>query len=194
MPAFAYRLGELMGANQIDATRFASQTAGPAHSASALYTPEQRERRDNSRWTLVQGLLAPIQFLACLVSIALIARFLVDGQGLQAAHISVWVKTALLLLIMITGAIWERVVFGQYLFAKAFFWEDVMSMIVIGFHLFYAWAAMQSNWPASKVLYVALAAYGLYLFNAAQFIYKLRQARLSDPKKSGSKISASGQV
>lgn len=38
-----------------------------------LYTPEQRVRRDNSRWTLVQGILAPIQFLVFLVSTVLVA-------------------------------------------------------------------------------------------------------------------------
>jgi 3-vinyl bacteriochlorophyllide hydratase len=146
---------------------------------SALYTPEQRARRDSSGWTQVQGVLAPIQFLACLVSMALICRFMLTGEGLFQAHLSVWVKTLLLLTIMVTGAIWEKVVFGQYLFTRAFFWEDVMSMIVIAVHLFYAWAAMQTDWPQSQILSIALIAYVLYLINAAQFIYKLRQARAS---------------
>ena len=39
--------------------------------AGALYTPEERRRRDQSPWTLVQGILAPLQFLVFLVSLAL---------------------------------------------------------------------------------------------------------------------------
>ncbi|MDE3231747.1 MAG: 2-oxoglutarate synthase, partial [Pseudomonadota bacterium] len=37
--------------------------------AQVLYTPEQRARRDATKWTLVQGLLAPVQFLIFLVSL-----------------------------------------------------------------------------------------------------------------------------
>jgi 3-vinyl bacteriochlorophyllide hydratase len=58
-----------------------------------LYTPEERQRRDGSRWTLVQGVLAPVQFLVFLVSLALVLRFLATGQGEQAATLSIVVKT-----------------------------------------------------------------------------------------------------
>ena len=101
---------------------------------SALYTPEQRARRDRTRWTLVQGILAPIQFLVLLISVGLVIRYLSTGEGLAAATISIVVKTMVLYTIMFTGAIWEKVVFGQYLFAPAFFWEDAVSMIVIALH------------------------------------------------------------
>ena len=37
---------------------------------------------------------------------------------------------------MITGAVWEKVVFGQYLFAPAFLWEDVFSFAVIALHIY----------------------------------------------------------
>jgi len=33
-----------------------------------LYTSEQKKRRDESIWTLIQGILAPIQFIAFAVS------------------------------------------------------------------------------------------------------------------------------
>jgi 3-vinyl bacteriochlorophyllide hydratase len=182
-----------MHVNRITAAAFQNAPeVGRAQEAVPLYTPQQRARRDASRWTLVQGVLAPVQFLACLISIALITRFFVSHEGLNAAHWSVWVKTTLLLTIMITGAIWEKEVFGQYLFAKSFFWEDVVSMLVIGVHLFYAWSATQSNWPDSQILSIALLAYGLYLVNAAQFIYKLRQARLSAPDRQA--IEREGQL
>lgn len=96
-----------------------------------LYTPEQRKRRDLSAWTWIQGVLAPIQFLVFLVSITLVIRYLVTGEDYQLATVSILIKTFFLLLIMLTGCIWEKVVFGKYLFAEAFFWEDVVSMGVI---------------------------------------------------------------
>lgn len=64
----------------------------------------------------MQGVPAPIRFLIFLVSLALILRTLVWGVGYEGAAASVVVKTAALYLIMVTGAIWEKVVFGQYLF------------------------------------------------------------------------------
>ena len=39
-----------------------------------LYTPEERVRRDATVWTLVQGILAPVQFLVFLVSLGLVLR------------------------------------------------------------------------------------------------------------------------
>ena len=92
-----------------------------------LYTPEQRQRRDSTRWTLVQGILAPVQFVVFLVSLILVIRYLATGQGFAAATASILVKTGCLYAIMVTGAIWEKVVFGRYLLAPAFFWEDVFS-------------------------------------------------------------------
>ncbi len=170
-------MGMNRGINQVDAAFFPQAPASSRAAPAPLYTPEQRQRRDTTKWTLVQGVLAPIQFLACLVSIGLIAHYLLTDTGLFAAHLSVWIKTALLLTIMVTGAMWEKVVFGQYLFAKGFFWEDIVSLLVISVHLLYVWAATQSAWPAASVLSIALLAYGLYIVNAAQFIYKLRLAR-----------------
>jgi 3-vinyl bacteriochlorophyllide hydratase len=146
---------------------------------AALYTPEQRRRRDASRWTLVQGILAPLQFLVFIVSACLVVRFLVTGEGLTAATVSVVVKTAALYAIMVTGSLWEYDVFGKYLFASAFFWEDVVSMAVIALHTAYL-VALAGGWLAPRALMMlALAAYVTYVVNAAQFVIKLRQARLS---------------
>lgn len=149
-----------------------------------LYTPEERRRRDDSPWTLVQGILAPLQFLVFLVSLALVWRFLVTGDGGTAATVSVVVKTLVLYVIMITGAIWEKVVFGRYLFAPAFFWEDVFSMLVLTLHTAYI-ACVAFGWlTLQQQMWLALAAYLTYVINAGQFLWKLRQARLMmvDPK------------
>jgi 3-vinyl bacteriochlorophyllide hydratase len=145
----------------------------------ALYTVEERARRDRTVWTLVQGILAPIQFLAFVVSALLIARYLATGEGATAAHTSIVVKTLLLYAIMITGSIWEKVVFGRYLFAPAFFWEDMFSMVVLALHTAYLAALLSGALETTQLLWLAVAAYATYVINAAQFIVKLRQARLS---------------
>ena len=145
-----------------------------------LYSPEERARRDATVWTVVQGVLAPLQFLVFAVSLVLVLRYLTSGAGYESATLSVVVKTLILYTIMVTGAIWEKVVFGRYLFAPAFFWEDAVSMIVIALHTLYLWALF-AGWPAETQMIIALAAYATYVVNAAQFLWKLRQARLSAP-------------
>jgi 3-vinyl bacteriochlorophyllide hydratase len=147
----------------------------------ALYTPEQRKRRDASRWTLVQGILAPVQFVICLISAALVLRFLMTGEGYIAATISVLIKTLALYAIMVTGAIWEKEVFGQYLLAPAFFWEDVVSFGVIALHTLYLAGLFMQFMTPHQLMILALVAYAAYFVNAAQFIWKLRMARLSTP-------------
>lgn len=143
-----------------------------------LYTPAQRARRDASGWTLVQGILAPVQFVVFLISLALVVRFLMSGLGYEIATLSIIVKTLILYTIMVTGAIWEKVVFGQYLFAKAFFWEDVFSFAVLALHTAYLIALWLGSLTPNALLMLALAAYAAYVINAVQFILKLRAARL----------------
>ncbi|MEO0575123.1 MAG: 2-vinyl bacteriochlorophyllide hydratase [Pseudomonadota bacterium] len=152
-----------------------------SHQIEPLYTPAQRARRDATRWTLVQGVLAPVQFLVFLVSLGLVLRFLATGNGESIAAISVVIKTLILYAIMITGAIWEKVVFGQYLFAKAFFWEDVFSMLVLALHTLYISSLLFGWFSVTEQMYIAIAAYATYLINAGQFLWKLRQARLATP-------------
>jgi len=142
-----------------------------------LYTPEQRRRRDSTRWTLVQGLLAPFQFLVFLVSLGLVLRYLATGEGLAIATWSIVFKTLVLYTIMITGAIWEKVVFGRYLFAPAFYWEDVFSSVVCGLHTLYVVMLVMGWGDAYAQMLVALAAYASYAVNAVQFLLKLRAAR-----------------
>jgi 3-vinyl bacteriochlorophyllide hydratase len=143
-----------------------------------LYTPEQRAKRDATRWTLVQGVLAPVQFLVFLVSLYLVLNSLNTGEHTDWALASVVLKTLVLYAIMITGCIWEKVVFDKYLFAHAFFWEDVVSMWVMALHTAYLWVWWQGIWSASEQLWLALTAYITYGINAAQYIRKLRMARL----------------
>ena len=154
----------------------------PRGARQPLYTPEERARRDATSWTLVQGILAPLQFLVFLVSLGLVLRTLATGEGLAAAEASIVVKTLVLYTIMVTGAIWEKVVFGRYLFAPAFFWEDVFSMLVLALHTAYLVALFAGIGDASFQLFIALAAYAAYVFNALQFVMKLRAARRDMPQ------------
>ena len=143
----------------------------------ALYTDEQRRRRDSTRWTLVQGVLAPLQFLVFLVSLVLVLNYLATGHGQLEATGSIVVKTVVLYAIMVTGSVWEKVVFGQYLFAPAFFWEDVVSMLVLALHTGYLYALITGALTTHQQMYLALAAYSSYAVNATQFLLKLRAAR-----------------
>jgi 3-vinyl bacteriochlorophyllide hydratase len=154
------------------------QKVWPGLKPRPLYTPEERRRRDDTPWTLVQGILAPLQFLAFGVSVFLIARYLTTGQGVVLAETSILVKTALLYAIMITGSVWEKVVFGRWLFAPSFFWEDMVSMLVLTLQTAYV-GALMAGWgtPRDQML-IAVAAYGAYAVNATQFLLKLRAARL----------------
>ena len=155
-----------------------------------LYTSAQRQRRDASPWTLVQGILAPLQFLVFAVSLGLVLRTLATGEGADIANASVVAKTLCLYAIMVTGSIWEKVVFGRYLFAPAFFWEDVFSMLVLALHTAYLAALCLNLLDTQGLLVLALAAYATYLINAGQFLLKLRAARLEAPAS----LSFAGEV
>ncbi len=150
-----------------------------------LYTTEQRQRRDASPWTIVQAILAPLQFLAFAVSLVLIGRYILTGSGYEAATISILVKTFALYAIMITGSIWEKAVFDKWLFAHAFFWEDVFSMLVLALQTAYVGALLLGLGSPVEQMTIALAAYAAYAINATQFLLKLRAARLeAAPKRS----------
>ena len=153
----------------------ATPSTGPV---AGLYTPEQRARRDGTVWTLVQGLLAPVQFLVFLASLGLVVYSLRTGELLGWALGSVVLKTVLLYAIMVTGCIWEKVVFGCYLFAPAFYWEDVFSMLVLALHTLYLVAWTQNSLEVRALLFLALAAYAAYIINAVQFLLKLKAARV----------------
>ena len=149
----------------------------PRAETRTLYSDAERRRRDASRWTLVQGVLAPLQFVAFAVSLCLVVRFLATGEGWYAATASIVVKTLFLYAIMVTGSLWEHDVFGRYLFARPFFWEDVVSILVLALHTAYLAALATGALPPRQQMYLALAAYASYVVNATQFLLKLRAAR-----------------
>ncbi len=181
---FTHLIGRIV--NSLDSSPWGGATGrgiSPAfHQATprALYTPDERRRRDASPWTIVQGVLAPAQFVVFLVSLCLVSRYLSTGLGEHAATASIVTKTLCLYAIMITGCIWEREVFGRYLFAPAFYWEDVFSMLVLALHTAYLAALLSGALDAHALMLLALTAYATYVINAGQFILKLRTARLQN--------------
>jgi len=163
-------------------THMVQSTGNAGVKPKALYTSAERQRRDESVWTVVQGVLAPLQFVVFVISLGLVLRTLLTGEGAFAADTSIVIKTMVLYTIMITGSIWEKVVFGKWLFAPAFFWEDVFSMLVLALHTLYLVMLLGAIGTMEQRLIVALAAYGAYVINAGQFLWKLRMARLESPR------------
>jgi len=166
------------GEQSVGGVNRTSRGSATADRPAGLYTADERRRRDASPWTLVQGILAPVQFLVFLVSLGLVLRYLASGDGYEIAVISIVVKTLTLYAIMVTGAIWEKEVFGVYLFARPFYWEDMFSMAVLALHTAYLLALATGALAPRELMLLALAAYATYLINAAQFVLKLRAARL----------------
>ena len=84
---------------------------------------------------------------------------------------------------MITGSIWEKEVFGCYLFARPFYWEDMFSMVVLALHTAYIASLLFGFLDTRSQMYLALAAYATYVINATQFLLKLRAARLGQQRQ-----------
>jgi 3-vinyl bacteriochlorophyllide hydratase len=142
-----------------------------------MYTPDQLRRREASRWTKVQIILAPIQFLAFVISFALVIRYLVTGEGYWVATVSVWVKIFLIWALTITGMLWEHDMFDHYFMAKEFFWEDMGNLIAIVTHNLY-FVAVWMGASQQMIMWVMVFAYITYLFNAGQFVARgVRSAR-----------------
>jgi 3-vinyl bacteriochlorophyllide hydratase len=155
-----------------------SRTIPSWRAGEPLYTHDQRCRRDATVWTIVQGVLAPVQFVLFVISAALVVRYLTTGAGAQAATVSIVVKTMALYAIMVTGSIWEKVVFGKWLFVPAFFWEDVFSIVVLALHTAYLVTLAGGIGTERERMLLALVAYAAYAINAGQFLWKLHIARI----------------
>ncbi|NTV25186.1 MAG: 2-vinyl bacteriochlorophyllide hydratase [Chlorobiaceae bacterium] len=138
------------------------------------YTPEQLEKRNASKWTTVQAILAPIQFLIFLAGLTVTWLY---SQGMWVTDFGwitffVTLKTFMLVLIFVTGGFFELEVFGHFAFAPEFFWEDFGSAIAMIVHISYFilfWMGLNQQ----ILIWTALLAYLSYLVNAAQFVIRL---------------------
>jgi 3-vinyl bacteriochlorophyllide hydratase len=136
-----------------------------------MYTADQLARRERSKWTRVQIILAPIQFIAFLISFGLVIHYLLTGQGYLVTTISIWVKISLIWALTITGMLWEYDMYDHYFMAKEFFWEDLGNLIAILTHNAY-FVAKWVGADERTVMWVMVFAYVTYLFNAAQFVVR----------------------
>lgn len=152
------------------------------------YTPEQLAKRNASKWTTSQAILAPIQFLIFLAGLTVTWLY---SQGLWVADFS-WVttfvvlKTFMLVLIFVTGGFFELEVFGHFAFAKEFFWEDFGSAIAMIVHITYFilfWMGLEEH----TLIRTAYLAYLSYLVNAAQFVIRLLLEKHNERKLNAGK-------
>jgi 3-vinyl bacteriochlorophyllide hydratase len=135
------------------------------------YTPEQLRRRQTSRWTRVQAILAPLQLLSFLVSVGLVVRFLTSEEGYGVAHAASLVKVALMITITVTGMLWEHDVYGKYFLAPEFFWEDLVNGISLIAHLVFVGAWLAGAGPRVQMLIMAVAL-TTYVVNFLQFAWR----------------------
>jgi len=144
------------------------------------YTAEQLARRNASKWTPVQAILAPLQFLTFLVCLVLVLRYLNTGSGFDAAHFVSLIKVVMMLAITITGMFWEHDVYGHYFLAKEFFWEDLVNGLSMIVHLAFVAAWLGGVAPHTQML-IMVAALSAYVINFVQFGYRgyraMRQRR-----------------
>ena len=147
------------------------------------YTPEQLERRNASVWTKVQGILAPIQFVMFLAGLTVTLLYQSHNGIDNFAWITFFVtlKTLMLVLIFVTGGFFELEVFGQFAFAREFFWEDFGSAIAMIVHLSY-FILFFMGLDESTLIWTALLAYLSYLVNAAQFVIRLLLEKHNEKK------------
>jgi 3-vinyl bacteriochlorophyllide hydratase len=146
------------------------------------YTPDQLRRRQSSRWTRVQAILAPLQLLSFLVSVGLVLRYLSSGEGYGAAHAASLIKVTLMIAITVTGMLWEHDVYGKYFLAPEFFWEDLVNGISLIAHLVFVGAWLSGVEPRLQMVIMAVAL-ATYVINFLQFAWRgiqsARQRRLA---------------
>ncbi len=152
------------------------------------YTPEQLEKRNASKWTTVQAVLAPIQFLIFLAGLTVTWLFTKQIWITDFSWITTFVtlKTFMLVLIFVTGGFFELEVFGHFAFAPEFYWEDFGSAIAMVVHLSYFilfWMGLDRE----VLIWTAYLAYLSYLVNAAQFVIRLLLEKHNEKKLNAGK-------
>jgi len=144
------------------------------------------DRREASVWTLIHPLFAIGQLLAFVVSVGLFVAFLRGAVPFHAVHVSVLVKVGLMVGAVITGAFWERDVFGHWWFAPEFLFEDVMTLIVFITQLTYLAMAYFHPSMMNVVASTLAVAYAVYLGNVAQYIHRTQTRKKESAQRAES--------
>ncbi len=144
------------------------------------YTPEQQERKAKTKWTMVQYIGAPIQILILFISLGFVIYTLfVKDDLFDLTNFTIMLKTSFLYFMFITGMFWEKVVIGKYYLSREFFWEDVMSTIVLILHTLYVFALVSGVKDHKVLMILILVAYTTVLINAVQYLVKALKNRAS---------------
>jgi len=131
------------------------------------FTPEELARRNATIWTPIVLYIALVQFIAYFAGFYLVIRFLMTGEGYQAATVIVWIKILLMWAVTVTGMIWEKVVVNHWLMAKQYFWEDfgnIVAMITHNAYFMAVWMGLSQR----DIMLIMLFAFITYIFNLVQ--------------------------
>jgi len=156
----------------------------------ARYTPEQLIMRNESVWTYLQIILAPIQFLIFLTGVVLNTMYANNVGNIDIIWISLAIlfKTLFFVVLFITGMFFEKEIFGHWVYSKAFFWEDVGSTVAGFLHILYfvlAWLGC----PEKLLVFEGYLAYLSYIINALQYL-----VRIILEKNNEKKLRLQGQI
>jgi 3-vinyl bacteriochlorophyllide hydratase len=133
-------------------------------------------RRSASVWTKIHPIFALGQLLVFFVSVGLLFGFFRGAVSFETVHASVLLKVTLMLGAIVTGALWEKDVFGKYWFAPEFMGEDTMTVNVFILHVGYLVMAVTHPENVTAQIGTLIVAYGVYIANVAQYV--LRTANL----------------
>jgi 3-vinyl bacteriochlorophyllide hydratase len=133
---------------------------------------EVRARRKASVWTLIHPIFALGQLLAFFVSVGLLVAYFFGRVSFGVVHIAVMTKIGLMVGAVITGALWEKDVFGSYWFAAEFLVEDVMTVNVFILQIAYVLMAYTHPENLGVILWVLGLAYFVYAGNVTQYIVR----------------------
>ncbi len=133
-------------------------------------------RRSASVWTKIHPVFALGQLLAFFVSVGLLIGYFRGSVSFDVVHESVLLKVALMVGAIVTGALWEKDVFGHYWFAPEFMGEDTMTVNVFILHLGYLTMVLAHPQNITAQIGTLLVAYTVYIANVAQYV--LRTANL----------------
>jgi 3-vinyl bacteriochlorophyllide hydratase len=129
-------------------------------------------RRAASLWTRIHPVFALAQLAAFFVSVGLLVAYFRGAVSFDAVHQSVIVKVTLMLGAIVTGALWEKDVFGKYWFAPEFMGEDTMTVNVFILHIAYLVMAYTHPDNITAQIGTLIVAYGVYIANVAQYVLR----------------------
>jgi len=126
------------------------------------------------------------QLLMFFVSAILLTMYARGAVSFSVVHESVLFKIALMLGAIITGALWEKDVFGAYWFAPEFMGEDTMTVIVFILHVSYLTMVFAHPENIGYQVSMLVMAYTVYVVNVAQYV--IRTSQVSNQQRAAVRV------